>query len=61
LTLADVPRPATFLAGQARMRDRRAGRRKRSVLSDFFDEAHAAVGHCPLLARDVPRCRAKPR
>jgi len=28
------------------------------VLSDFFVDAHAAVGHCPLLKRDVQRYRA---
>ncbi len=36
LTVADVPRPALFLAGQAFLRYRRAGGVKSNVLSDFF-------------------------
>ena len=58
LTMADVPRPALFLAGQAFLRYRRAGGHKSNVLSDFFIGAHAAVARCPLLTRDVQRYRA---
>ena len=58
LTVADVPRPALFLAGQAFLRYRRAGGVKSNVLSDFFIGAHAAVARCPLLTRDVQRYRA---
>ena len=58
LTLAELPRPALFLAGQAFLRYRRAGGRKNNVLSDFFIGAHAAVERCPLLTRDVRRYRA---
>jgi predicted nucleic acid-binding protein len=58
LRLAEVPRPALFLAGQAFLRYQRAGGRKSNVLSDFFIGAHAAVARCPLLTRDVQRYRA---
>jgi predicted nucleic acid-binding protein len=58
LTLAEIPRPALFLAGRAFLRYRQAGGRKNSVLSDFFIGAHAAVARCPLLTRDVRRYRA---
>ena len=57
LTVADVPRPALFLAGCAFLRYRRIGGRKSNVLSDFFIGAHAAVARCPLLTRDVKRYR----
>ena len=58
LTVADVPRPALFLAGHAFLRYRRAGGPKSNVLSDFFIGAHAAVARCRLLTRDVQRYRA---
>ena len=58
LIVADVPRPALFLAGQAFLRYRRAGGAKSNVLADFFIGAHAAVERCPLLTRDVQRYRA---
>ena len=58
LTMADIPRPALFLAAQAFLRYRRSGGRKGNVLSDFFIGAHAAVVRCPLLTRDVQRYRA---
>ena len=58
LTVADIPRSALFLAGQAFLRYRRAGGRKSNVLSDFFIGAHAAVASCPLLTRDAKRYRA---
>ena len=57
MTVAEVPRPALFLAGQAFLRYRRAGGGKRNVPSDFFIGAHAAVERCPLLTRDVQRYR----
>ncbi len=55
LTMAEVPRPALFLAGKAFLQYRRAGGRKSNVLSDFFVGAHAAVARCPLLTRDARR------
>ncbi len=55
LPVADIPRPALFLAGKAFARYRKAGGRKNSVLSDFFIGAHAAVAGLPLLTRDVRR------
>ena len=58
LMVADVPRPALFLAGRAFLRYRRAGGRKSNVLSDFLIGAHAAVAGCPLLTRDVQRYHA---
>ena len=42
LIVADAPRPALFLAGQAFLRYRRAGGGKSNVLADFFIGAHAA-------------------
>jgi len=53
LTLAEVPRPALFLAGKAFLQYRRSGGRKSNVLPDFFIGAHAAASRCPLLTRDV--------
>lgn len=58
LTLADMPRPALFLAGKAFVRYRREGGTRQSVLSDFFIGAHAAVLGCPLLTRDARRYRS---
>ena len=58
LTVADIPRPALFLAGQAFLRYRRADGRKSNVLPNFLIGAHAAVARCPLLTRDVRRYRA---
>ena len=55
LTVAELPRPALFLAGKAYTRYRRQGGRKHSVLADFFIGAHAAVLGCPLLTRDARR------
>jgi predicted nucleic acid-binding protein len=57
LMMADLPRPALFLAAQAFLRYRRSGGRKGNVLSDFFIGAHASVARCPLLTRDVRRYR----
>lgn len=58
LALAELPRPALFLAGKAFARYRRQGGAKNSVLADFFNGAHAAVLGCPLLTRDARRYQA---
>ena len=55
LTVAELPRPALFLAGKAYARYRRQGGKKHNVLADFFIGAHAAVLGCPLLTRDARR------
>ena len=55
LTVAELPRPALFLAGKAFTRYRRQGGKKHNVLADFFIGAHAAVLGCPLLTRDARR------
>jgi predicted nucleic acid-binding protein len=57
LTVAEIPRPALFLAGKAFARYRRRGGGKTQVLPDFFIGAHAAVLGWPLLTRDVARFR----
>lgn len=57
LTVAEIPRPALFLAGKAFVRYRRESGARQSVLSDFFIGAHAAVQEWPLLTRDVRRYR----
>jgi hypothetical protein len=46
LTLADIPRPALFLAGRAFLRNRRSGGRKSNVLSDFFASSSDATPGC---------------
>jgi predicted nucleic acid-binding protein len=58
LALAEMPRPALFLAGKAFIRYRREGGRRHNVLSDFFIGAHAAILGCPLLTRDARRYRS---
>ena len=57
LELAELPRPALFLAGKAFVRYRREGGTRHNVLADFFIGAHAAVQGWPLLTRDVRRYR----
>jgi hypothetical protein len=57
LTVAEIPRPALFLAGKAFVRYRRDGGARQNVLADFFIGAHAAVQGWPLLTRDVKRYR----
>lgn len=57
LAVAELPRPALFLAGKAFVRYRREGGARQNVLSDFFIGAHAAVQDWPLLTRDVRRYR----
>jgi predicted nucleic acid-binding protein len=58
IILAEIPRPALFLAGKAFKRYRAAGGKRHGVLPDFFIGAHAAVAGLPLLTRDVGRYRA---
>lgn len=58
LALAEMPRPALFLAGKAFIRYRREGGTRHNVLSDFFIGAHAAILGCPLLTRDARRYRS---
>jgi predicted nucleic acid-binding protein len=58
LALAEMPRPALFLAGKAFIRYRREGGTRHNVLADFFIGAHAAVLGCPLLTRDARRYRS---
>ncbi len=58
LVLAEMPRPALFLAGKAFIRYRREGGTRHNVLADFFTGAHAAVLGCPLLTRDARRYRS---
>lgn len=55
LTLAELPRPALFLAGKAFAQYRKKGGKANNVLADFFIGAHAAVLGCPLLTRDPRR------
>lgn len=58
ITLAELPRPALFLAARAFVKYRRAGGEKGNVLADFFIGAHAAVLGCPILTRDARRYRS---
>lgn len=55
VAVAEIPRPALFLAGKAFVKYRRQGGTKSNVLSDFFIGAHAAVARWPVLTRDVRR------
>jgi len=55
LTLAELARPALFLAGKAFAQYRKKGGKANNVLADFFIGAHAAVLGCPLLTRDPRR------
>ena len=57
VAVAEIPRPALFLAGKAYMAYRARGGRKTGVLPDFFIGAHAAVARLPLLSRDAGRYR----
>ena len=58
ITVAEMTRPALFLAGQAFKTYRRRGGHRASVLRDFFIGAHAAALGAPLIARDVRRYRS---
>lgn len=55
--MAEMPRPALFLAGQIFKTYRRRGGLRTSVLADFFIGAHAAVLGAPLITRDAGRYR----
>ena len=57
IVMAEIPRPALFLAGKAYRAYRARGGRKAGVLPDFFIGAHAAVARLPLLSRDSRRYR----
>lgn len=57
IAMADLPRPALFLAGKVFQAYRRRGGRKTGVLPDFFIGAHAAIAGVPLLTRDTGRYR----
>ena len=57
ITMAEIPRPALFLAGKAFQSYRGRGGAKTGVLPDFFIGAHAAVADVALLTRDVGRYR----
>jgi len=57
VALAEIPREAALLAGQAFKRYRQSGGTRTAVLSDFFIGAHADAGRLPLLTRDVKRYR----
>jgi predicted nucleic acid-binding protein len=55
--MAEIPRPALFLAGKVFQRYRARGGTRTGVLPDFFVGAHAAVAQLPLLTRDPRRYR----
>ena len=57
VALAEIPRPALFLAGKAFLAYRRGGGSRTGVLPDFFIGAHASVAKMPLLTRDPRRYR----
>lgn len=57
IALAEIPRPALFLAGKVFRDYRRRGGGKTAVLPDFFIGAHAAVSRSSLLTRDRARYR----
>ena len=57
VALAEIPRPALFLAGKVFLEYRKRGGRRTGVLPDFFIGAHAAVTRSPLLTRDAARYR----
>jgi len=52
LVIAEMPRPALFLAGKVFQRYRAQGGSRTGVLPDFFIGAHAAVAKLALLTRD---------
>ncbi len=57
IALAEIPRPALFLAGKIFRAYKRKGGSRTGVLPDFFIGAHAAVARLPLLSRDTGRYR----
>jgi predicted nucleic acid-binding protein len=58
IELAEIPRPALFLAGKAFRRYRRRDGTKTGVLPDFFIGAHAVVAGATLLTRDLAGYRS---
>jgi predicted nucleic acid-binding protein len=58
ISVAEVPRPALFLAGQVFKSYRQRGGMRNSVLPDFFIGAHAAVLGVPLITRDARSYRS---
>lgn len=57
ITIAEMTRPALFLAGRVFQEYRRRGGIRTGVLADFFIGAQAAVLGVPLITRDVGRYR----
>ena len=57
IAMAEIPRPALFLAGKAFRAYKRKGGSRTGVLPDFFIGAHAAVARLPLLSRDIGQYR----
>ncbi len=57
IALAEIPRPALFLAGKVFRAYKRKGGAMTGVLPDFFIGAHAAVARMKLLSRDTGRYR----
>ena len=58
IAVAEVPRPALFLAGHIFKAYRSRGGLRTNVLADFFIGAHAAVLGAPLITRDAGRYRS---
>ena len=58
LVIAEIPRPALFLAGKTFRRYRAAGGTRTGVLPDFFLGAHAVISNSALLSRDAARYRS---
>ena len=58
IIVAEMSRPALFLAGLAFKTYRRRGGYRTSVLPDFFIGAHAAALGAPLITRDARRYRS---
>ena len=57
IALAEIPRPALFLAGKVFRAYKLKGGARTGILPDFFIGAHAAVARLPLLSRDTGRYR----
>jgi predicted nucleic acid-binding protein len=57
ITVAPIPRPALFLAGNASVKYRTSSGVRSGVLPDFFIGAHVEIENLPLLTRDVRRYR----
>jgi predicted nucleic acid-binding protein len=57
IAVADMPRPALFLAGHVFKTYRSRGGPRTSILPDFFIGAQAIVLDAPLITRDAGRYR----